>query len=146
MDARLLDPFESQLINFMEVLSSLQVVTFGMLHHPLVAMGCMLLNIPGVQQAEVISQALQVAVTGKRLFSSIQATWNLLEQSAGESGTKYTKHPTCQVYLKVSRHSKDERSVIVCSGCLHAAGITGSWRHLSTIATTTAAAPHNSSK
>jgi len=46
--------------------------------------GACCLNAPGVQQAEVIRQALQVAVEGRPLFSSIQATWNLLEQSAGE--------------------------------------------------------------
>ncbi len=37
----------------------------------------------GVNQAETIWQALDVRVDNMPLFSSVQATWNLLEQSAG---------------------------------------------------------------
>ncbi len=37
----------------------------------------------GVDQAETIWQALDVRVDNVPLFSSVQATWNLLEQSAG---------------------------------------------------------------
>lgn len=44
--------------------------------HPLAA--------AGEQQAAVIQQALQAqAPDGQLLFDSVQATWNLLEQSAG---------------------------------------------------------------
>jgi aryl-alcohol dehydrogenase-like predicted oxidoreductase len=37
----------------------------------------------GVNQAETIWQALEVRVDSMPLFSSVQATWNFLEQSAG---------------------------------------------------------------
>ncbi len=41
------------------------------------------LTLTGPNQAEILSRALDVAVNGKRLFDCVQATWNLLEQSAG---------------------------------------------------------------
>lgn len=41
------------------------------------------LSVSGANQAEVIEQALDVRVDGERLFQSVQATWNLLERSAG---------------------------------------------------------------
>jgi aryl-alcohol dehydrogenase-like predicted oxidoreductase len=37
----------------------------------------------GPKQADTIRRALDVRVDGRRLFSSVQATWNLLEPSAG---------------------------------------------------------------
>lgn len=40
------------------------------------------LSTSGPRQAEVIGRALTVRVDGKALFSSVQATWNLLETSA----------------------------------------------------------------
>jgi aryl-alcohol dehydrogenase-like predicted oxidoreductase len=39
----------------------------------------------GPQQAETIRRALEVQVDGVQLFSSVQATWNLLETSAGDA-------------------------------------------------------------
>lgn len=39
----------------------------------------------GPQQAETIRRALDVQVDGVQLFSSVQATWNLLETSAGDA-------------------------------------------------------------
>ena len=41
------------------------------------------LTVTGPKQAEILRRALDVTVNGKRLFDSVQATWNLLEQSAG---------------------------------------------------------------
>jgi aryl-alcohol dehydrogenase-like predicted oxidoreductase len=41
------------------------------------------LSVSGARQAEVIRRALEVVVDGARLFDSVQATWNLLERSAG---------------------------------------------------------------
>jgi aryl-alcohol dehydrogenase-like predicted oxidoreductase len=41
------------------------------------------LTVSGAQQAEVLRQALEVKVGGQRLFACVQATWNLLEPSAG---------------------------------------------------------------
>ena len=41
------------------------------------------LSVSGPQQSESIRQAIQVRVSGVRLFGSVQATWNLLEPSAG---------------------------------------------------------------
>ena len=38
-----------------------------------------------MSQREVIEQALKIEVDGMHLFDSVQATWNLLERSAGES-------------------------------------------------------------
>lgn len=43
------------------------------------------LSVSGPNQAAVIEKALSIQLDGKRLFDSIQATWNLLEQSAGSS-------------------------------------------------------------
>jgi aryl-alcohol dehydrogenase-like predicted oxidoreductase len=39
----------------------------------------------GPQQGETIARALEVRVDGVELFSSVQATWNLLETSAGDA-------------------------------------------------------------
>ncbi|MFT5193416.1 MAG: aryl-alcohol dehydrogenase-like predicted oxidoreductase [Cellvibrionaceae bacterium] len=41
------------------------------------------LSVSGPNQAVVIEKAIDVQFDGKRLFDSVQATWNLLEQSAG---------------------------------------------------------------
>jgi aryl-alcohol dehydrogenase-like predicted oxidoreductase len=41
------------------------------------------LTLTGTKQGEVLRRALEIAVDGVRLFDSVQATWNLLEQSAG---------------------------------------------------------------
>jgi aryl-alcohol dehydrogenase-like predicted oxidoreductase len=41
------------------------------------------LSLSGADQAAVLDAALQVGVDGARLFDSVQATWNLLEPSAG---------------------------------------------------------------
>jgi len=40
------------------------------------------LSLSGAQQAAALTQALSVTVDGVRLFDAVQATWNLLEQSA----------------------------------------------------------------
>lgn len=41
------------------------------------------LSVSGPQQGEAIRRALAVEVGGERLFSAVQATWNLLETAAG---------------------------------------------------------------
>jgi aryl-alcohol dehydrogenase-like predicted oxidoreductase len=41
------------------------------------------LSVSGPRQAETIRRALEVRVDGEALFGSVQATWNLLEPSAG---------------------------------------------------------------
>jgi aryl-alcohol dehydrogenase-like predicted oxidoreductase len=41
------------------------------------------LTVTGAQQGEMVRQALGVVVAGERLFDCVQATWNLLEPSAG---------------------------------------------------------------
>lgn len=41
------------------------------------------LSLSGPDQGEVLAAALDVTVDGVRLFDSVQATWNLLEPSAG---------------------------------------------------------------
>ncbi|MFP2934109.1 aldo/keto reductase, partial [Pyxidicoccus sp. 3LG] len=41
------------------------------------------LSLSGASQAEVLRRALEVRVDGVPLFSCVQATWNLLERSAG---------------------------------------------------------------
>ena len=43
------------------------------------------LSVSGPRQREVIEQALKLKVDGACLFDSVQATWNLLEKSAGEA-------------------------------------------------------------
>ena len=43
------------------------------------------LSVSGPRQREVIEQALKLMVDGARLFDSVQATWNLLEKSAGDA-------------------------------------------------------------
>lgn len=42
------------------------------------------LTLSGENQAETLQQALTIYMGGAPLFASVQATWNLLEQSAGE--------------------------------------------------------------
>jgi aryl-alcohol dehydrogenase-like predicted oxidoreductase len=41
------------------------------------------LSVSGPRQVEVVKRALDVTVAGGRLFDTVQATWNLLEPSAG---------------------------------------------------------------
>jgi aryl-alcohol dehydrogenase-like predicted oxidoreductase len=41
------------------------------------------LSLSGPQQAAVLRRALEVRVDGRSLFSCVQATWNVLERSAG---------------------------------------------------------------
>src|SRR5205085_12357809 len=41
------------------------------------------LTVTGLRQGETVLRALDVTVGGERLFDSVQATWNLLEPSAG---------------------------------------------------------------
>ena len=41
------------------------------------------LTVTGLDQAETVRRAIEVAVDGARLFDSVQATWNVLERSAG---------------------------------------------------------------
>jgi aryl-alcohol dehydrogenase-like predicted oxidoreductase len=43
------------------------------------------LSVSGFGQADTVRRALEVERDGRRLFSSVQATWNLLERSAGEA-------------------------------------------------------------
>lgn len=43
------------------------------------------LSVSGPNQRDVIELALAIEVDGVRLFDSVQATWNLLERSAGEA-------------------------------------------------------------
>ncbi len=42
------------------------------------------LSLSGVKQAETLEKALQVEINGSRLFDTVQATYNLLETSAGK--------------------------------------------------------------
>jgi aryl-alcohol dehydrogenase-like predicted oxidoreductase len=42
-------------------------------------------TVSGVKQAETIWQALDIIFDGRMLFSSVQATWNLLERSATQA-------------------------------------------------------------
>ena len=41
------------------------------------------LTVTGPRQGETVRRALNVTVAGERLFDCVQATWNLLEPSAG---------------------------------------------------------------
>ncbi len=43
------------------------------------------LSLSGARQAETLRRALVVEVEGRRLFDAVQATWNLLEPSAGSA-------------------------------------------------------------
>lgn len=43
------------------------------------------LSLSGSRQAETLRRAMQVSVDGERVFDSVQATWNLLEPSAGST-------------------------------------------------------------
>jgi len=43
------------------------------------------LSVTGLSQSETIDKALAIRFDGQRLFGSVQATWNLLEKSAGPS-------------------------------------------------------------
>ena len=43
------------------------------------------LTVSGAQQAELIDRALEITIDGNALFGTVQATWNLLETSAGQA-------------------------------------------------------------
>lgn len=46
---------------------------------------CIGLSLSGPQQAEVLRKAMNIEIDGLALFDSVQATWNLLERTAGEA-------------------------------------------------------------
>ncbi|MBL8795841.1 MAG: aldo/keto reductase [Planctomycetia bacterium] len=46
---------------------------------------CIGLSLSGPNQAAVLRHALRIEVGGQRLFGAVQATWNLLEPSAGDA-------------------------------------------------------------
>jgi len=46
------------------------------------------LSVSGPRQAEVVRRALEIEPAGRRLFAAVQATWNLLEPSAGAALAK----------------------------------------------------------
>ena len=46
------------------------------------------LSVSGESQGAVIDQALKITIDGVRLFDTVQATWNLLEVSAGPALTR----------------------------------------------------------
>lgn len=50
------------------------------------------LSVSGPKQAETIDQALTIQFDGKPLFGSVQATWNLLERSAGPALQRAHEH------------------------------------------------------
>jgi aryl-alcohol dehydrogenase-like predicted oxidoreductase len=43
------------------------------------------LTVSGAQQAELIDRAMEITIDGNALFGAVQATWNLLETSAGQA-------------------------------------------------------------
>ncbi len=43
------------------------------------------LSVSGIHQGAVIDRAIDITIDGVRLFDAVQATWNLLEMSAGPS-------------------------------------------------------------
>ncbi|MEM9774617.1 MAG: aldo/keto reductase [Chloroflexota bacterium] len=43
------------------------------------------LSVSGANQAAVIEKAIGIEINGGRVFDSVQATWNILEQSAGSA-------------------------------------------------------------
>jgi aryl-alcohol dehydrogenase-like predicted oxidoreductase len=43
------------------------------------------LSLSGPDQADVLREAIEIEIDGVRLFDSVQATWNLLERSAGDA-------------------------------------------------------------
>lgn len=46
---------------------------------------CIGLSLSGTRQAETLRKAMAVQIDGQRVFDCVQATWNLLEPSAGEA-------------------------------------------------------------
>lgn len=43
------------------------------------------LTLSGINQSDVLREAMSIEIDGVRLFDSVQATWNLLERSAGDA-------------------------------------------------------------
>jgi aryl-alcohol dehydrogenase-like predicted oxidoreductase len=43
------------------------------------------LSLSGASQGEILRRAMEIEIEGYRLFDSVQATWNLLESSAGSA-------------------------------------------------------------
>jgi aryl-alcohol dehydrogenase-like predicted oxidoreductase len=50
------------------------------------------LSVSGPRQADTLGRALEIEVDGKPLFDSVQATWNLLEPSAGPALAEAKQH------------------------------------------------------
>jgi aryl-alcohol dehydrogenase-like predicted oxidoreductase len=50
------------------------------------------LTLSGASQSETLMRALDIRISGKRLFDSVQSTWNLLEPSAGSALSAAHEH------------------------------------------------------
>lgn len=59
------------------------------------------LTVSGPGQADVIRQSLEMRMDGERVFQTVQATWNLLEQSAGAAVAE-AHQAGCGVIVKES--------------------------------------------
>ncbi len=57
------------------------------------------LSLSGVAQSETLMRAMAITIDGARLFDSVQATWNLLERSAGDA-LRQAKAAGMQVIVK----------------------------------------------
>jgi aryl-alcohol dehydrogenase-like predicted oxidoreductase len=77
------------------------------------------LTVTGPRQADAIRRALEVRVSGQRLFETVQATWNILEPSAG-AALADAKAEGCGVIVKealangrlTTRHGGDEIAAV----------------------------------
>jgi aryl-alcohol dehydrogenase-like predicted oxidoreductase len=85
------------------------------------------LSVSGPGQSDVIRQSLDVRIDGKRVFDTVQATWNLLERSAGAALTE-AHQAGCGVIVKESLAngrltSRGDRAVGVLGEIAHRHGV-----------------------
>lgn len=85
------------------------------------------LSVSGVNQSAVIEKAIEIEFDGRRLFDSVQATWNLLERSA-ESALAKAHQSGMAVIVKESlangrlTERNDAEEFAACHGVLNDAG------------------------
>jgi aryl-alcohol dehydrogenase-like predicted oxidoreductase len=89
------------------------------------------LSTSGPAQADTVRRAIDITVAGSPLFTSVQSTWNVLEQSAGaalaeaaEAGAQViVKEPVANGRLAPGGAGADDRGAIAAAGLAESLGV-----------------------
>ena len=100
------------------------------------------LSVSGPRQADVIMRALDVVVSGKPLFATVQATWNLLETSAGGAlAEAHARGVGVLVKEALANGRLTDRAVPALSPAFPASGASGAPSSSSALSSSSATGP-----